>query len=60
MAIFKATLDNLSIALNDKEQVAKAGNYLAKWLATMATLVDISVHSVAAFCGAILHGEGGK
>ena len=30
LAIFKATLDSISVAWNNKGQVAKAGNYLTK------------------------------
>ena len=41
-------------------QVAEAGNYLAKWLATMAMLVDKSTPTVAALFDAILHGKGGR
>ena len=36
------------------------GNYLAKWLATIAMLVDKSMPIAAALFDAILRGEGGK
>ena len=49
LAIYRATLDSPSVAPPDKVQVAEAGDYLGKRLATMATLVDESTPAVAAF-----------
>ena len=48
LAIFKATLDSDSMVLKDKKQVAKVGDYLAKLLATVVTLMDKSTPTVAA------------
>ena len=48
LTIFKAMLDSPFVVPNDKASVAKAGNYLAKWLATIAVLVDNSTPIVAA------------
>ena len=60
LAIFKTTLDSPSVVLKDKEQVTKAGGYLAKWLATVAVLVDRSIPTVVSFYNAIPHGERGR
>ena len=60
LAIFKAILDSQSIALKDKEHVTEVCNYLAKWLATIALLVDKSIPIVAALYYVILHSEGGR
>ena len=60
LTIFKATLDSNSVVLKDKEQVAKAGNYLAKWLVTIAVLVDKSMHAMAALYDTIPCGKGGR
>ena len=60
MAIFRATLDSLSVVLNGKEQVIEAADYLAEWLATVATLVDKSPTALVAFYDAIPRGEGGR
>ena len=43
LAIFNATLDSLLVALKNKVQVTKVGNYLAKRLTTIAALVDKSM-----------------
>ena len=40
LAILNAVLDSKFMVPKDKEQVTKVGDYLAKWLATMAVLVD--------------------
>ena len=40
--------------------MAKAGDYLAEWLATIAVLVDKSTPTAAALFDAIPRGEGGK
>ena len=53
-------LDDDSVVLKDKEQVTKAGEYLAKWLVTMAMLMDKRKPIVAALCDAIPHRKGGK
>ena len=55
VAIFRAMLDSLSVVPKDKVQVAYAGDYLAKWLAMVAALVDNSVLAMAADCNAIPH-----
>ena len=60
LAIFQATLDSPFVAPKDKVQVAKAGNYLAEWFATIAALVDKSTPTVAALFDAIPRGKGGK
>ena len=60
LTIFKAMLHSPSIAPKDKTQVTKAGDYFAKKLATVATLVDKSMPTVAAPFDAIPHGEGGR
>ena len=60
LIILKATLDSLSVAPIDKGQVAEAGDYFAKWLTTVAVLVDKSLHTVAALYEAIPCGEGGR
>ena len=44
----RLTLESPFVAPKDKAQVAKAGNYLAKQLATIAMLVDKSMPIVAA------------
>ena len=59
LASFKATLDSLFVVPKDKEQVADAGNNLAKWLATVAMLVDKSMLVVAALYNAIPYRERG-
>ena len=48
LTIFKAMQNSNSMVPKDKEQVTKAGNYLAKGLATIATLVDKSRPEVEA------------
>ena len=53
LAIFKATLDSPFVALKDKAQVTEAGDYLAKLLATIATLVDKSMLIMVALFDAI-------
>ena len=53
-------LDSPFVAPKDKAQVAKVGDYLAKWLATTAVLVDKSTPIAAALFDAIPRGEGGK
>ena len=58
--IFKATLYSNSLAPKDKEQVAKAGNYLAKQLATIAMLLDKSMLIMLALYDAILNTEVGR
>ena len=58
LAVFKATLNRNSVAAKNKEQVIKVGDYLAKQLATMATLVDKNTPTVVALCDTIPHGEG--
>ena len=40
LTIFKAKLESPFVAPKNKAQVAKAGNYLAKQLATIAVLVE--------------------
>ena len=60
LAIFKATLDNPFVAPKDKGQVAVAGDYPAKWLATVAMLVDKSTPTVAALYNTTPRGEGGR
>ena len=60
LAIFKATLDSLSVVLKDKAQVAEADNYLARELVTVAMLVDKSTPTVVALFDAIPHCEGGR
>ena len=60
LAIFRAMLDSPSVAPKDKEQVTKAGDYLAKRLAIVAALVDKSMPAVAALYDTILHSEGGR
>ena len=46
LTIFKATLESNCIALKDKKQVTKAGDYLAEELVTIAMLVDKSKPAV--------------
>ena len=60
LAIFKTTLDSPSVAPKDKAQVTEAGHYFAKWLATVAMLVDKSTPTMAALYDAIPCGEGGR
>ena len=60
LAIFKATLDSHSIEPKVKEQVAKAGDYFSKQLATVSMLVDNITPTVAVFFDAIPPGEGGS
>ena len=60
LAIFKAMLDNLSVAPKDKRQVTEAGNYLAERLATIAMLMDKSTPAVVALYDTIPCGEGGR
>ena len=60
LAIFMALLDNDSMVLKDKEQVAKVGDYLSKQLVTVVVLVDKSMPTVTALYDTILHGEGGR
>ena len=60
LTIFQVTLDSPFVAPKDKAQVAKAGGYLAEWLATIAALVDKSTPTVAALFDAIPRGKGGK
>ena len=55
LAVFKTTLDSHSVALKDNEQVTKAGNYLAKWIATMAAPGNNACR--VALYDAILHGK---
>ena len=59
LSIFRAMLDTPSLALKDKAQIAKAGDYLAKRLATVVLLVDKSISTLAALYNAIPCGEGG-
>ena len=60
LIIFKATFDSPSVAPKNKGQFAEAGNYLVKWLATVAILVGKSTPTVAALYDAIPCGEGGN
>ena len=60
LAIFKATPECSFVAPKDKAQVAKVGNYLAEWLASIAALVDKSMPIVAALFDAIPRGERGR
>ena len=60
LAIFRAMRDSPSKALKDKAQVAKAGDYLAERLASMAVLVDKSIPTVVALFDAIPYGKGGR
>ena len=60
VTIFKAMLDSDSVVLRDKEQVTEGGSYLAKWLATVAALVDKSIPALVALYDAILHGKEGR
>ena len=60
LAIFKAMLDSPSVAAKHKAQVAEAGDYLTKRLATMAALVDKSMPPVAAFFDTSPCGKGGR
>ena len=60
LAILRGMVDSLSVEPQDKVQVAEASGYLAKWLATMAALLDKSMHEVVALFHAIPHGEGGR
>ena len=60
LTIFKATLDSPFVVPKDKAYITEAGNYLAKWLATIAVLVDKSTPIVAALFDAIPRGEGGR
>ena len=48
------------MVLRDKEQVTEGGSYLAKWLATVAALVDKSIPALVALYDAILHGKEGR
>ena len=59
MDIFKAILDSNFMVVKGKEQVAKAGDYLAEWLATIAMLAEKSMPTAVALYDAILFGEGG-
>ena len=60
LAIFRATLDSLCIVPYHMVQVTEVGDYLAEWLATMATLLDKSTPTVAALFDAIPSGKGGR
>ena len=60
LAVFKAMPESDSVALKDKEQVSKVGNYLAKCLATVATLVDKSMPTLVALYDTIPCGERGR
>ena len=60
LTIFRATLDSPFLAPKDKAYVAKVGDYLAKRLATIAALVDMSMPIVAALFDAIPRGKGGR
>ena len=60
LVIFKTILDSPFVMTKDKGKVAEAGNYLAKWLATVDVLVDKSMNTMVALCDAILLGEGGR
>ena len=57
LTIFKAMIDSLYVVPKDKGQVAEAGDYFAKWLATVATLVHKSTPAVVALYDAIPHSE---
>ena len=57
LTIFKATLDSNSIVPKHKEKVTKVGNYFAKWLATIAALVDKNMPIVVSLYEAILCGQ---
>ena len=46
--------------LKDKEQVTEYGDYLTKWLATIAALVEKSMPTVVALYNAIPHGKAGR
>ena len=52
-------LDSSSVAPKYKEQVIKAGDYLAEWLVTVAILVDKRMPEVVALYDAILYGKVG-
>ena len=60
LAIFKATLDSNFTALKDKEQVFRSGDYLAKQLATAATIVDKSMPTVAVLYDSMLCSKRGR
>ena len=60
LAIFKAMLDSPSAAQKDKAQVAKAGNYLAERLATVAALVDKLTPAMVALFDTIPHSKEGR
>ena len=60
LAIFKTILDSLSVVPKDKRQFTEAGDYLAEWLATVDTLVDKSMLTVAALYDTIPCREGGR
>ena len=60
LAIFKAMLYSPSVILKDKGQAAKAGDYLTKWLATVAMLVDMSTPAVVTLYDNIPLGKKGR
>ena len=53
-------LDSPFVAPKDKAYIIEVGDYLAKWLATIAALVDKSMPVAAALFDAIPRGEGGR
>ena len=57
LAIFESTLDSISMAPKDKEQITEEGDYLAKMLMTVVTLVDKNTPTVVGLYDAILHIE---
>ena len=57
LAVFKAMLDSNCMVPKEKEQVTKVADYLVKWLAIIAMLVDKSMPTVVALYDAFLCNE---